>query len=447
MDQPPDRAPGSAPPAPPAPTANPVSGAPVTGSRDERGERGTLEMQLADRRPPEIPRAIQILRDIASALDTDHRDGIVHGDLAPARVRIGPAGSVTISDLGLPASVIYRAPEQWRSEAIGPRTDQYALGVVAFQMLTGQPPFEGSEPQDLMRLHLSAPVPRAAALRKGITPAMDAALRRAMAKTPELRFPTTSAFIDALSGDHPIRISLESIAAIQPAEIARGGGLPLAVGAALVAVLGLAVTVAKSHRTPESRLPHPSAAAPERAIPDTARAAPAAEETVARTPVAPPDSGVPAPAPDAAPVANGAPPDAETRALAPEMAPVEMAPVEMAPVPNGAPPEAAAADVPVPAAPRPRPSAGTGAFIRVTVRGGVAAVRIDGRTYGYSPAVVSIDPGTHVVTVDGAGDALLPSQRVVEAIERDTTSVVFTPRIQHDASVPDSNAAPLNPPR
>ena len=428
MDQPPDRAPGSLPPSSPTPVSIPASGAsgtpgtPGTGGRD--GDRGTLEAQLADRRPPEIPRAIQILRAIASALDADHRNGIVHGDVAPARIRVDPAGGVTISDLGLPASVVYRAPEQWRGEAIGARTDQYALGVVAFQMLTGQPPFEGAEPQDLMRLHLSEQVPRAAALRKEISPAMDAALRRAMAKTPELRFPTASAFVEALSGDHPISISLDSIAAIQPLEVARGGGLAMGIGAAVVAVLGLMI-VTRSHRAREPRLPQASIAAPERAIPDSARAAPKGVETAA--PVT--DSAVPAPAP----VANGPPPDAETRVLAPEIGPA----------PNGAPPEAVAPDVPIAGATRSRPSAGAGAFIRVVVRGGIAAVRIDGRTYGYSPAVVSVDPGTHVVTVDGAGDAFLPSQRVVEATARDTTAAVFTPRIQHDANVPDSNAAPL----
>jgi hypothetical protein len=74
----------------------------------------------------------------------------------------------------------------------------------------------------------------------------------------------------------------------------------------------------------------------------------------------------------------------------------------------------------------------------------VAAVRIDGRTYGFSPAIVSVEPGTHLVTVDGAGDAFLPSQRIVDAIAKDTTAAVFTPRIQHDAGVPDSNAAPLD---
>ncbi len=410
MDRPSDRAPGAVPPSSPTPVSVSAAGTPAAGTP---AEFDTLEARLADQRPPDIARAVEILRDVAAALDEGHRHGIVHGNIAPARVLIGERGHVTISDTGLSPAPEYKAPEQWRGEASGPRTDQYALGVMAFQMLTGQLPFEGTDTQDLMRLHSSATVPRAAALRKGVSPAMDAALRRAMAKVPELRFPTAGAFVDALSGDHPISISLDSIEAIRTAEDPGAGRSALAVGAAAAVVIGVAVIAFGVHRGPGPRLPPRAIQPPQPTSRGSAPTLPATPAMTTAQPVPAADSAAPAPAP------------------------------EGPAVPNGPPLDAAAPDIAAAAPPRAQPPGGSGAFIRVIVRGGVAAVRVDGRTYGLSPAVVNVDPGTHVVTVDGAGDAFLPSQHVVAAIARDTTQAVFVPRIHHaDAGAPDSLAAP-----
>ncbi len=87
----------------------------------------------------------------------------------------------------------YMAPEQWRGEATSPATDQYALGVMSYELLTGQRPFRG-DPERLSSLHRKAPVP---ALGPGFPPALDDVIRRAMAKRAEDRFPSVLEFTAA----------------------------------------------------------------------------------------------------------------------------------------------------------------------------------------------------------------------------------------------------------
>jgi hypothetical protein len=65
-------------------------------------------------------------------------------------------------------------------------------------------------------------------------------------------------------------------------------------------------------------------------------------------------------------------------------------------------------------------------YLRVVTRGGSARVRVDGRRYGFTPQLLKVDGGRHIVTVEGAGDAVLPSQLTVDVKSDDTTSAVFS---------------------
>jgi len=92
------------------------------------------------------------------------------------------------------------SPEQWRGAEIDGRADQYSLGIVAFEMLTGKRPFETPQVQDLLRMHLSAEMPPLTHFRTGLPEGVDEALRRALAKDPAQRFSSVTAFVDALAG-------------------------------------------------------------------------------------------------------------------------------------------------------------------------------------------------------------------------------------------------------
>jgi serine/threonine-protein kinase len=160
--------------------------------------------------PPD--RVIKILAQVASALDYAHRRNLVHRDIKPSNVIVGPDDRITLTDFGLVKSMgtttltssgalvgtpAYMAPEQARGEETDYRADIYSLGVVAFEMLTGRPPFEGN-PLSIILAHASQTPPSLRALRAAIPPAAEAVVARALAKEPGERYGTTGEFVVAL---------------------------------------------------------------------------------------------------------------------------------------------------------------------------------------------------------------------------------------------------------
>jgi len=383
---------------------------------------GALEAAISGHSALVYGRALSILRDVASALDYAHGQGVIHRDIKPANVLIGDSGHAMVSDFGIAralgvgtrlatptaiTSVVgspgYMAPEQWRGEEIGPQADQYALGVMAFEMLTGHRPFETVQVQDLMRLHLTAEVPSASMLRAALPPHIDGAIRRSMAKAPSGRFRNASAFVDALGGQRPTfstRTSAPIIIERPPAEAAIGVWTGLGVVAATVL---LAVVVTKA------RLAGSDLSNRETAGLGSHMTAPAMTSTAPQAVMADSTSLAGQSADSAAQV--GAP---DNRSGNRSGAAVRRSPVSFDTTlyPRRAPA--------VPDAP---------AYIQVITRGGTAKVRVDGRTYGFSPLIVPVDPGIHYVSLEGAGDAFLPSQLTIHTVVNDTTPAVFSARI------------------
>jgi serine/threonine protein kinase/alpha-beta hydrolase superfamily lysophospholipase len=180
-------------------------------------EGESLAARLARERPLPLEAVVSIVTTVAAALDHAHASGIVHRDIKPGNVLLqerstyvadfgislalaaaaaGPRLTKTGATLGTP---LYMSPEQIDGdEIIDGRADVYALGCMAYEMLTGEPPFGGSTGRAIMLRHLHDPVPSAATLRQGLGPAVDASLARAMAKVPADRFPTAGAFAEAL---------------------------------------------------------------------------------------------------------------------------------------------------------------------------------------------------------------------------------------------------------
>jgi len=164
-------------------------------------EGGSVHERLRDGRVPR-EQALTWLEQAAGALDRAHADGVVHRDVKPANLLLDRDGNVHVSDFGIasttgddtltePGTVLgtagYLAPEQARGEPATPASDRYALGVVAFELLTGRRPFAGDTPTTEAFAHLHADVPSAVALDPTLPPRIDPVFRRALAKDPAER--------------------------------------------------------------------------------------------------------------------------------------------------------------------------------------------------------------------------------------------------------------------
>ncbi len=179
---------------------------------------GDLRTLVAERGPMAPDRAAWILSAVASALDAAHAAGLVHRDVKPANmlldVRPGRPDHVYLSDFGVSKTSVsssgltsggqfigtieYSAPEQIRSQQVDGRTDQYALGCAAFELLCGHPPYPGKQGPAAMYAHLSAPPPAPTSQRPDLPAAVDAVFARVLAKSPADRYESCQEFAAAL---------------------------------------------------------------------------------------------------------------------------------------------------------------------------------------------------------------------------------------------------------
>ncbi len=161
------------------------------------GEDLRTRLQRGALPPQEI---LRITRDLCAALDYLHVSGVIHRDLTPANVILDETGRAILTDFGLAllteqgtageifGSPYYIAPEQAISSAKAvPQSDIYALGVILYQMFTGQVPFDSPQPMEVALLHMiQTPVPPSQ-VHPGISPEVDSLILRAMAKDPKDR--------------------------------------------------------------------------------------------------------------------------------------------------------------------------------------------------------------------------------------------------------------------
>ena len=173
-----------------------------------------LEQLLRERAPLPPSEVVDILRPLADGLDHAHSRGVVHRDIKPANILLDTDGQPFIADFGIsralgsatstatgrqPGTPRYMAPEQAGSEPVGHRADLYALACVAFEMLTGSPPYTETDIVRLALAHASRPIPLATALEPTLPPSVDRVLARGLAKNPLDRFPSARSFVDALA--------------------------------------------------------------------------------------------------------------------------------------------------------------------------------------------------------------------------------------------------------
>jgi serine/threonine protein kinase len=170
---------------------------------------GSLEDRIKRDGTLPLSEAVRICTAVASGLDALHTEGLIHRDVKPANILLDDDGTPYIADFGLAkdrdASVLTKAgqalgsmdsmaPEQIRGEEVSAQTDVYALGCVMFECLSGKPPFADRQGMRILWAHLQEDPPDPLAERDDVPADVAWALKQALAKEPEQRPPTATAY-------------------------------------------------------------------------------------------------------------------------------------------------------------------------------------------------------------------------------------------------------------
>ncbi len=162
-----------------------------------------------------FPQIRNVIRQVAMALQFAHNHGVVHRDIRPSNIVLSPEGKVKLTDFGLALDVgaghgsteeelpisglpSYTAPEQITGEPVDGRTDIYSLGIVAYEMLVGKPPFVGGS-NEVRTMQRSTPVPSPRSKDSRVPDDLEELVRRATAKSPDDRFQTCDEIVRLLA--------------------------------------------------------------------------------------------------------------------------------------------------------------------------------------------------------------------------------------------------------
>lgn len=164
----------------------------------------SLDTLVAERGAVPPAQAARMLSQVAAGLQHAHDRGVVHRDVKPANVLVDDQGNAYVTDFGIArrndggivtktglvlGSWDYMSPEQRVGERVTAAADQYAFGVMAFEVITGRLPFPGT-PAEVIRGHMETPAPSLRAVMPELTPAIDALMARMLAKDPADRWPS-----------------------------------------------------------------------------------------------------------------------------------------------------------------------------------------------------------------------------------------------------------------
>jgi serine/threonine-protein kinase len=386
-------------------------------------EGGTLADLLLGGQPLPLADAVEIVLQVCAALDYAHRHGVVHRDIKPRNILVGP-GVTKVTDfgtarilgtshtmtgtmLGTPA---YMSPEMVRGQAADPRSDLFSLGVVLYEAITGVNPFNAADLAAVLYRIVNIDAPSVRQHSAELPPALDRVLRRALAKEPESRFATATDLASALRAAARGEQRAWSVRAVRDAarDLRRtrifARPVRFAVGALILVGLG-AVTLAALRGTPDAPRASSPPPAVKREMEPAARPAPRAAAVTA--------PGVPSPVVAATPEPSGPPraampapaekrePRPAARSVTPTVTPAAARPA----VPPAPAPTARAASPVVSSAPA-RPVAATPQEARCLSVNALpfAEVYVDDRSAGYTPmACVRVALGDHRIRFEMDG--------------------------------------------
>ena len=189
------------------------------------GSAGVCGRRFATDTPMPISMAQSILLQVGRALGHLHAEGVFHRDVKPSNIVIDTDGSAVVMDFGIAkrtdvtgmtvtgttlGTPYYMSPEQCKSETLTPAADQYSLGIVAYEMLTGAVPFSGASAMETMSMNCYDEVPPLIERRADCPETMVAAVHRMLEKDPSLRFPSLEDAISdmqakPLAADDPVQ--------------------------------------------------------------------------------------------------------------------------------------------------------------------------------------------------------------------------------------------------
>ncbi|MBI2324589.1 MAG: serine/threonine protein kinase [Chloroflexi bacterium] len=212
--------------------------------RDVVAERGALK---------EIE-AARIVAQVADALDAAHAAGVIHCDVKPANVILDERGTAKLTDFGIAraargpaeheliATPRYISPERIEGKPPTPASDVYGLGLLAYELLAGAPPFEGVGTEDLLRERLEGATPSLRRVRPGTAPDLDLVIAKALARDPGRRYPAAGAFArDLLAAVRGERTRTMPVVPPAARPLRRGGGVLAGNAVAILTVLILAL--------------------------------------------------------------------------------------------------------------------------------------------------------------------------------------------------------------
>jgi predicted Ser/Thr protein kinase len=405
----------------------------------ERVDGKSLKELLAEG-PLPAARAFDAVEQAARGLAAIHEVGIVHRDLKPANLTCDSSGRVRVMDFGIAktaglpgdttagyllGSPEYMSPEQARGRGASRSSDLYALGVVAFELFTGAPPFRAETPVATLLLHIEAPPSLDA---PGLPPSVVPVLRRALAKDPRLRQGSADALADELQA--AMRVGAAGPFAPSAgglARILRVPRPPAWIGGLLIAAALVATTLARRAAREEALEPPSVSASPlARAYPPTRSDEPAPSASAGAVAV----KGRPARVKGSAPPVGRATDTPATggRSLGTPPPVVPYAPAVI-PVREEAATTEVRSERPVAASepgPLATPPAAAPGFLLVVVSPW-ANVAIDGEPAGQTPlARVSLAAGAHTVRLTHPDYQPYPRRVVVKSGETTRLAVDLT---------------------
>lgn len=177
---------------------------------------GTTLKGLLAQKTLSLDEILKLMPPIADALDYAHRQGVLHRDIKPSNIMIDQAGVPYLTDFGLARMVKsgesslshdlllgtpnYISPEQAQGKGeITHRADLYSLGIVLYELVTGQVPFSADTPFAVVHSHIYAPPPAPSTINPAIPPSVDAVLMRALAKDPDARYASATEMVNAFA--------------------------------------------------------------------------------------------------------------------------------------------------------------------------------------------------------------------------------------------------------